>query len=152
MATGRRFARLALAALASGAAAGLLATLAVFLGASFLGGWSWNVSPAEALFAMLAAGVAAGLVAFSGPALVAGAAMCALARRVESARRAPAWAAAGAAVGALGWTAFAVAVGTSVGEPGLDRPGGALLAAILAGAGAALAFRAVAGPARSGSR
>jgi hypothetical protein len=137
--------RLVLAALVSGAAAGLLATLSLFLGATWLGGWSWDVAPAEAVLAVLAAGLAAGLIVAAPPAFLAGAAMDALGRRVGAARSPSAWAAAGAAVGALCWAVFAAAVGLAVGEPGLARPGGLLPAAILTGAGAALAFRGVAG-------
>lgn len=151
MAIGTKLARLAFAALVSGAAAGLLASLAMLLGAAWLGGWSWNVAPAEVMLAVLAAGLAAGIVVAAPPAFLAGAAMWALGRRVEAARRPSAWATAGAAVGAFGWAAFATAIGLSVGEPGLTRPGALLPAAILAGAGAALAFRAVARPALDGA-
>jgi hypothetical protein len=145
--------RLALAALVSGAAAGLLAILALYVGALLLlGGWAWEGLTPERLFAALAAGMAAGLVVASLPAFLAGAAMCALGRRFEAARRVPAWAAAGAGAGLLLWAAFAIGVRARLGEPGLGGPDATLLAACFVGAGSALAFRAVVRPGRSEAR
>lgn len=142
--------RLALAALASGAAAGLLATLALYAGALLLlGGWALEGLTVSALLGGLAAGLAAGLVVATLPALLAGAAMWALGGRFEAARRAPAWAAAGAGGGGLVWAAFAAGARARLGEPGLAALDFTLLAAGLVGTGAALAFRAVARPERS---
>ena len=133
------------AALVSAAAVGLLLPLGIFFGAMLLGGWSWHFATATALAGGLGVGLEAGLVGATLPAFVAGAAMCALGRRFEAARRARVWGAAGAGAGLLLWAVAATAVVIRVGEPGLARPDGALLAAGL-GAGAALAFRAVARP------
>lgn len=146
--------RLALAALASGATAGLLMTLAILLHAlRFVGAGFLAEATAGGVAVGLAAGLEAGLIVAGPPAFLAGAAMCALGRRFEAARRAPAWAVAGAAGGALAWAAFAAAARIVFGEPGLARPAdGVLLAAMLVGIGAALAFRAVAGPGRGEAR
>lgn len=138
--------RLALAALAAGAAAGVLATLALYLGALLLVGWAWEGVSASALLAGLAAGLAAGLVVATLPAFVAGTAMYALGRRFEAARRSPAWAAAGACGGLATWAAFAIGVRARVGEPGLAALDSTLVAACLVGTGSALAFRSVARP------
>ncbi|HEX8620602.1 MAG TPA: hypothetical protein VF718_01385 [Allosphingosinicella sp.] len=141
--------RLALAALVAGAAAGLLLASAILLGATVLGGgWTSQAPTLPGLVAGLGAGLGGGLIVASGPAFLAGAAMCALARRFEGARRASAWAAAGAAAGLGLWAVVATAVERRIGEPGLVRPDGALVAAGL-GLAAALAFRAIARPGRS---
>lgn len=145
--------RLALAAMAAGAAAGLLATLELYLGALLLlGGWAWEGVTAAKLLAGLAAGLAAGLVALTLPAFLAGATMYALGRRFEAARRTPAWAAAGAAGGALLWALAIAAVHSRVGEPGLAGLDPTLLAAGFIGTGSALVFRAIARPGRSEAR
>jgi hypothetical protein len=138
--------RLALAALVSGATAGLLATLSILLAMLIGGRGAWKAPAPGDLAVLLADGFGAGLIVASLPAFVGGAAMCALGRRFDYARRAPAWAAAGAGAGLVLWAVAATAVRIRVGEPGLARADGALLAAGL-GAGAALAFRAVARPA-----
>jgi hypothetical protein len=145
--------RLALAALVSGAAAGLLATLALYVGALLLlGGWAWEGLTAASLFAGLAAGAAAGLFVATVPAFLAGATMWALGRRFEAARRLSAWSAAGAVGGVLFWAVAAAAVRIRVGEPGLTGLDATLLAAGFVGAGSALAFRAVAAPGWSEAR
>lgn len=150
MASGTIVLRLALAALASGAAAGLLATLALYVAALLLlGGWAWQGLTASVLLGGLAAGLVGGLVVATLPAFLAGAAMCALGRRFEAARRAPAWSAAGAGGGVLMWAAFALGVGARLGEPGLAALDFTLIAALLVGTGAALTFRAVARPDRA---
>jgi hypothetical protein len=143
--------RLALAALVSGAAAGLMMTAAALLGATWLGGLGRHSSTGD-LAGALAAGTQAGLGAASLPAFVAGGGLWALGARRAAARSAPAWALAGAAAGLAGWALFSAAVRIVLGEPGVGRPDGALLAALLAGSGAALAFRAIARPAWSESR
>lgn len=138
--------RLALAALVSGATAGLLMTSAILLAMLSRGDPAGDPVTAGDLAVALAAGVEAGLIAASLPAFLAGSAMHALGRRFRAARRASAWAAAGAGAGASAWATVAAASWIKVGEPGLTSPDSVLLAAILAGTAAALAFRAVARP------
>lgn len=140
--------RLALAALASGATAGLLMTSAILLAMLTGGDPAWNRVTAGDLAVGLAAGIEAGLAAASLPAFLAGSAMHALGRRFDAARRASAWAAAGAGAGAAAWAIVAAASWIKFGEPGLTSPDSVLLAAMLAGTAASLAFRAVAGPER----
>jgi hypothetical protein len=142
MMMGRMMARLAAAALVAGTAAGLAMTLTVALGA-MLGATGFPA--ATILAAALAAGLGLGVLVASWPAFVGGAAMWALGRRFEAARRAPAWAAAGAGAGALLWTLVAGLARVRIGEPGLIEPQ-ILLGAIAAGGSAALAFRAVCRP------
>jgi hypothetical protein len=145
--------RLGLAALVSGAAAGLMTILAIvcaglLLGGAAIGNWVTVVD----VGAGLVTAIVAGIVVAAPPALLAGAAMCALGRRFEAARRTPAWAAAGAATGGWLWAALTLAVRILLGAPGPLRPDAVLLAAALIGAVAALAFRAVARPSRSEAR
>ena len=138
MASGGMMWRLALAALASGAAAGMLLPLTLFV-AAFAAGTAASWWAFAALVDWLKIGFVAGLVLASFPAFFAGASMWALAGSIEAARRPSAWAAAGAAVGGAGWTLLGLML----------RGGGAvdafelaiLAAALAAGAGAALAFR-----------
>ncbi|HEX8062424.1 MAG TPA: hypothetical protein VF535_04335 [Allosphingosinicella sp.] len=139
MLSGGMMLRMGLAALASGSAAGLLTTLALFFGGLVFGspgGW-WG-------FAMLGdwlpIGLLAGVAVAGLPALFAGTAMCGLGVSFPAARRPLAWAAAGAAVGGALWILFCLVLG-SVAERGLDALEIALLAAgLIGGAGGALAF------------
>ncbi|HYI41069.1 MAG TPA: hypothetical protein VE053_12200 [Allosphingosinicella sp.] len=139
MASGGMMLRLGLAALVSGAAAGMLATLALFIGGLLFGSpGSWWA------FAMLAdwlpIGFLAGLVIASLPAFFAGSSMWALGDDFPYARHPLAWAAAGAAVGGALWSLFVLMLGTG-GAGRLDAMDAALLAAgLVAGAGGALAF------------
>jgi hypothetical protein len=131
--------RLGVAALASGSAAGLIATLSFFFGVLLFGSperW-WG-------FAMLGdwlpLGLLAGLAVASLPAFFAGAAMWALGDGFAAARHPLAWAAAGAAVGGALWAVLGLVLG-SVAAGGLDSDEIALLAAgLIGGAGGALAF------------
>lgn len=132
--------RLAFAALVSGAAAGLLLPLLLAM-AGFLTGGPPIWSAFGRLGVLLALGLAAGLVFAALPAFFAGASMWALGERFDSARRPPAWAAAGAAVGAAFLLLFELAA-DSYGGSGPAAVDATLLAAGLgAGAGGALAFR-----------
>lgn len=144
MPTGKLILRMALAALASGAAAGLLLIALVALPV-----WLFDPRPgwaaAEAMLPMLPRflflAVLVGLVVATLPAFLAGAAMWALARRFEAASRPPAWAAAGAGGGALFLVLTYLALGQRSVAFQLDRTDFALLAAfLLAGAGTALVF------------
>ncbi len=138
--------RLALAALASGATAGLLMSSAILLALLAGGASAGEEVTVGGLAVALAAGVEAGLVGASLPAFLAGSAMHALGRRFAAARRSAAWAAAGGGAGASAWAILAAAARLVVGERGLTGTGPAPLAAMLAGTAAALAFRAVARP------
>lgn len=139
MLSGGMMLRIGFAALVSGSAAGLLATLALFFAGLFFGspgGW-WG-------FWMLAdwlpLGFLAGLAVASLPAFFAGMAMCGLGEGFPAARRPFAWAAAGASVGGALWVLFSLLLG-SVAEGGLDALEVALLAVgLIGGAGGALAF------------
>ncbi|HEX6374480.1 MAG TPA: hypothetical protein VFZ91_02045 [Allosphingosinicella sp.] len=132
--------RLGLAALVAAAAAGSLLTLSIFLGSLVAApppGWT-----TVELLAWLRFGIEAGLIVATLPAFVAGALMEALGMRAPAARRAAAWAAAGAVIGAALWALFEAALWRSHREPAMFGQDLALLAACLAaGAGAALAFR-----------
>jgi hypothetical protein len=143
MASGGMMMRLALAAFASGAAAGILLPLAFFAGGLFLTDLMTSWDAFEGLVGGLQAGVAIGLVFASPPAFFAGAAMWALGERVAAARRPHAWAAAGAAVAATLWILLQCVVRLLTdGFGSLDLFSLALLAASLpAGAGGALVFR-----------
>lgn len=144
MPTGKLILRMALAALASGAAAGPLLILLVALPLWLFDprqGWA----AAEAMLPMLPRflflAVSVGLVVATLPAFLAGAAMWALARRFEAASRPPAWAAAGAGVGAAFLVLTYVALGQRSAGFQLAGTDFALLAAfLLAGAGTALVF------------
>ena len=140
MASGGMIARLGVAALVSGAAAGTLLPLAIFLGGLLAGSaasW-WGFAM---LIDWLQVGFVAGLVVATLPAFFAGASMWALGASFDSARRPSAWAVAGAAVGGAGWALLGLAIGRLDGGGGLDAFEAAILAATLAaGAGAALAF------------
>ncbi|HEX8626301.1 MAG TPA: hypothetical protein VF782_14665 [Allosphingosinicella sp.] len=140
MMSGRMMMRLGLAALASGSAAGTLATLAVFVGGLLFGsppGW-WGFAM---LLDWLQIGFLAGLVVASLPAFFAGASMWALGADFEAARHPLAWAAAGAAVGGALWLLFCVALGRAGPDGGLQPlEAGILAASLVAGAGGALTF------------
>ena len=144
MVSRRTILRLGLAALASGAAAGLLLPLIYFLGALALGGWPADGPAVALLIEWLQVGFVAGLVLATLPAFLAGASMRALGARFGAARRPLPWAAAGAFVAAALWALAYLAgglFGSGFGE--LDFLAMSLLAASLpAGAGAALVFRA----------
>jgi len=142
MASGRMLFRLAFAALAAAAAAGLLLPL-LLSSAGLMGGWAPSWPAFGMLVYLLPVGLAFGLVVATLPAFFAGASMWALGEKFGSARRPAAWAAAGGAVGAMLWALFEILVG-SFRAGGPDASDAALLAAGLAsGAGGALAFRAV---------
>lgn len=140
MASGGMMVRLGLAALVSGAAAGLLATLALFIGGFLFGSpGSWWAS--AMLVDSLQVAVLAGLIVASLPAFFAGASMWALGDAFGAARHPLAWAAAGAAVGGALWIVFGLVLGRAGAGGGLDAFEAALLAAsLVAGAGGALAF------------
>lgn len=141
MAAGGMLFRLAFAALVSGAAAGLLLPLLLAM-AGLLAGAPPIWSAFGRLSVLLPLGPAAGLVFATLPAFFAGASMWALGERFGSAGRPPAWAAAGAAVGAALWLLFELAA-DSFGGSGPEAFDAALLATgLAAGAGGALAFRA----------
>lgn len=136
MESGRMMLRLGLAALVSGAAAGMLATVAVFLDELFFRSaerW-WTLS---ILADWLPIGLLAGLVIGSLPAFFAGASMWTLGHDFEAARHPLAWAVAGAAVGGALWGLFVLLLA----GPGAGARFDLLLAAsLVAGAGGALAF------------
>ena len=136
MAAGGMMLRLALAALASAAIAGLLVPLLLGL-PSFLGGAPGRGLDLSAALLMLSIGVAGGLVVATLPAFFAGALLWALGDRFRFARLPYAWAAAGASVGAGLWALFAAAAGPGAFETIL------LGASLAAGSGGALAFRSV---------
>jgi hypothetical protein len=140
MISGRMMVRLGLAALVSGAAAGMLATLAVFLGVLLFGspeGW-WGLAM---LVDWLQLGFLAGLVVASLPAFFAGISMWAIGQDFVAARHPLAWAAAGTAVGAALWVVFGLVLGKAGADGRLDSLDLALLgASLIAGAGGALAF------------
>jgi hypothetical protein len=144
MPTGKLILRMALAALASGAAAGLLPLLVVVLPMWLFDprtGWTAAEEMLPMLPRILFLAVSLGLVVATLPAFLAGAAMWALARRFEAASRPPAWAAAGAGVGAAFLVLAYVALGQRSLAFRLDRTDLALIAAFLiAGAGTALVF------------
>jgi hypothetical protein len=138
--------RLGFAALLSAAAAGLLLALALFFGSKLdepLVGWAATGSAAVAdLWALVSFGVTMGILVATLPAFLAGAAMWGMARHKRAARHALAWAGAGAAVGALLWALLELTFWT----PGRAADfsyfdAGFFLACLIAGAGAALAFR-----------
>jgi hypothetical protein len=140
MASGGTMIRLGLAALVAGGAAGILLALAVFLGGLLAG-----PAPEWWVFAMLIdwlqVGFLAGLVVATPPAFLAGASLWALGESFEAARRPPAWAAAGAFVGAALLALFEGLSGRFGSGGGLEAFDMAILAAALAaGAGSALAF------------
>jgi hypothetical protein len=139
MASGGTMARLALAALASAATAGLL--LALFLAAaSLLAGAPGRWSDLQPALLMLLVGIVGGLVVATLPAFFAGASLWALGGRFPIARLPHAWAAAGASVGGALWALFAAFTGAFHRGPG---PLETILtaASLAAGAGGALAFR-----------
>lgn len=139
MLSGGMMLRMGMAALVSGSAAGLLATLAFFFGGLLFGspgGWLGLAMLGD----WLGIGLLAGLAVASLPAFFAGTAMWALGDGWPAARAPLAWAAAGAAVGGGLWAFFCLLLG-SVAAGGLDALEVALLAAALVGgAGGALAF------------
>lgn len=138
MASGRMILRLGLAALVSGASAGMLIPVMVFLGGLALGGWTADWDSFAMLVEWLGFGFLVGLILAALPAFLAGASMWALGRNFESARRPVPWAAAGAVVAGALW---ALAQLVSGGFGNLDFFETSLLAASLpAGAGGALAF------------
>ncbi|HEX8309591.1 MAG TPA: hypothetical protein VF645_14360 [Allosphingosinicella sp.] len=142
MATGGMMFRLAFAAMVSAAAAGLLLPVLVAL-AGLLTGDSASWSAVWSLLFFVSIGIVGGLIFATLPAFFAGASMWALGMRFRAARLAPAWAAAGASVGAALWALF-----QSVAGPFAGRGAGAFEVMLLggclaAGAGGALAFRSV---------
>lgn len=131
--------RLGLAALVAGVTSGALLVLAVYFGGAGIGHPEIPWMSAM-LFDWLETGLVAGLAVASIPAFVAGAAMWGLGRRIAAARRFPAWAAAGAAVGGALFALFGLVLG-KMGRGGLDSFETVLLcASLIAGAGGALAF------------
>lgn len=140
------FLRLALAACLSGAAAGLLFTIAMFgwrIGQPLGAWWTSAPAPLAALGSMAAFGVVTGLVVASPPAFVAGAAMWATGRGKRGPRSLLAWACAGAGVGAL----FRALLELAFWTPGRGSfltygEAGFLAVCLAAGACAALVFRA----------
>jgi hypothetical protein len=155
MASGGIGLRIALAALVSGATAGMLLALAFFLAVLVVGppGPWWTLAM---LIDWLQIGCVAGLVIATLPAWLAGLSMWALGASYGAARHPLAWAAAGAGVGGALWVLFGPLLG-NMARDGLDRDELALLAAsLLAGAGAGLAFlaamRLTGAPARAGKR
>jgi hypothetical protein len=138
--SGRMMVRLGLAALVSGATAGMLATLAVFLGVLLFAspeGW-WGLAM---LVDWLQIGFLAGLVLASLPAFFAGASMWALGQDFDPARHPLAWAAAGTAVGGALWLVFGLVLGEAGADGRLDPLESALFAAsLIAGAGGAVVF------------
>jgi hypothetical protein len=148
MLAGSTIARLGLAALLSGAAAGLLLILSLFIGAllarSGLGSGISDGSGVGMLLMMIGLGALAGIVLAAPPSFVAGAAMTGFAIRFETARRVPAWAAAGAAVGFGFWCLAALTLRPFFPPSGPGAADAALLTAfLLSGAAAALIFRGV---------
>jgi len=139
--------RLAAAASVSSLAAGTSMVLLLMYGPLLAPHQSWGSSEPPPLDLMLWAlrhGLEGAFVLAALPALAAGAAMSALGRRLEAARRPRAWAGAGAFVGAL----FFLLAQATVGMDPFDLEMSSLEAAsgaafIVAGAGAALAFRAM---------
>jgi hypothetical protein len=139
MAAGGTTVRLGLAAIVSGAAAGMLATLAVFLGGLFGSPGSWWAF--GMLVDWLPIGFLAGLAIASLPAFFAGALMWALGDNFGAARHPLAWAAAGAAVGGALWILFGLVLGSAGAGGGLAALEAALLAAsLVGGSGGALTF------------
>lgn len=139
--------RLGFAALISAAVAGLLLVLAMFFAAKLddpltvSAGIGWT-ELAE-LWPLLSLAVPMGIFVAGLPAFLAGATMWGIGRHRPGARRALAWAGAGASVGALFWALFELTFwtpGRSASFSGLDAA--FFLACPTAGAGAALAFRA----------
>jgi hypothetical protein len=140
MASGGMMMRLGVAALVSGAVAGMLAILALFFGGLLFGSpgswWAFSM-----LAEWLVIGLLAGLVVASLPAFFAGASMWALGDGFGPARHPFAWAAAGAVVGAALWALLGLLLGRAGAGGGLNAFETALLAAsLVAGAGGALAF------------
>lgn len=138
--------RLGFAACLSGAVAGLLLAGAMFFGAHLdepVSGWAITGSAGLAELGSLAQfAVTTGIIVASVPAFLAGAALWGLGRHRRAARHVLAWAAAGAAVGAHLWALLELAFWT----PGRGArltyvDAGFFLACLIAGAGAALAFR-----------
>ena len=139
---GRVMLRMALAALLSGAAGGLLLvtlSMVTVLAPRFAGGGP----RLEGVAMMLVAGGAGGAVVASLPAFLAGAALWALQGRYRGARRPGSWAGAGAVMGACFWGLLQALIASYDGRFELDSIS-ALTAAIFiaSGAVAALVFRA----------
>jgi hypothetical protein len=132
-------ARLALSALVAGAVAGMLLPVAFFLGGLALGGWGADRESFARLIEALQIGLLAGSVLATLPALFAGAALWALGESFDSARRPPAWAAAGAAVTGALWLLLQFLDGGGLGHPDFLEMS-VLAAGLPAGAGGALAF------------
>ena len=148
MEAGKLMLRMALAALLSGAAAGLLLTLAVPFAFWLLdprAGWTAADSFLPLPLARaLPFAIWAGLLVATLPAFLAGALMWALAARSEAAASPAAWAAAGAGVGGALLALVYVTLSGAADGLELGRTDAALLAAFLAaGAGTALVFRGV---------
>jgi hypothetical protein len=146
MLAGATILRLGLAALLSGTAAGLLLVASLLVGAVIAGadhgiGTGETPGPEMALLAVRLA-VQAGAAVATLPAFVAGAVMTGLAARFEAARHLPAWAAAGAAVGAAFWLLVELVLGQL---PYGTRPSAVdevfLAAFLFGGGGSALVFR-----------
>ncbi|HEX8513006.1 MAG TPA: hypothetical protein VF688_07850 [Allosphingosinicella sp.] len=138
--------RLGFAACLSAAVAGSLLAVALFFGARLdepLTGWASIGSAGLAELGSLAAfGITTGIVVASVPAFLAGAALWGMSRYERHAGHAFAWAAAGAAVGALLWALLELTFWT----PGRGArltyvDAGFFLACLIAGTGGALAFR-----------
>jgi hypothetical protein len=139
--------RLGLAACLSGAVAGLLLSLALFLGSNLDGsftGWASTGSTGLTDLLLLAMfGVTMGIFVATLPAFFAGAALWGMGRHKRAARHALAWAGAGAVVGALLWALLELTFWTPGRAAHLSYvDAGFLLACLIAGVGGALAFRA----------
>jgi hypothetical protein len=147
MAWGAMILRLAAAALVSSVAAGALLVLFLLSGPvpdPRPGLGSSEPPPLELLVGTLRFGLEGAFIFAAVPALAAGTSMWALGRRHSAARRPRAWAAAGACVGAIFFTLAQAEFGIDPFDLAMSGLEAALCAAFLvAGAGAALAFRAV---------
>jgi hypothetical protein len=141
MAAGGMMLRLALAALVSAGTSGLIVPILLGL-ALLLDGNPQIGFDVRGSLLLLSVGIAGGLVVATLPAFFAGAWLWAFGDRFGRARLPAAWAAAGASVGGALWALFGAATGAFHRGPG-GFEALTLAVSLAAGAGGALAFRAI---------